>query len=215
MKRFISILGVVGLTFGAIASADAKTTAKPAKSTFYLHGSTTVGEVDLANNFAATYNRMDTAKPTDPTPKSLEFTTWTGNPSLWNDCAGSYLLPVWSGSVSGKIVGNIKVTLNTVAAPRDVTIQVWPDLMTQTCASNDLSDGDYPQPAAQATVTLPPGPGSTTVVLKNPKGFKATTALTMQLLPNGPVPGRVLYDSASFASSVQFSCIPSSGKSCT
>lgn len=132
---------------------------------------------------------------------------------MWNDCAGSFLLPVWSGALSGKVVGDMKVTLHTVSAPKEVTIQVWPDLMSQTCASNDLAEGDYPKPAAQATVSLPPGPGETEVVLKNVR-FDAAGSMMLQILPVGPLPGRVLYDSPDFASRIEFTCIPKSGKSC-
>jgi hypothetical protein len=213
MRRVSAMVLVLGLVFGAVTSAQAKKS-KPVKATLYLHGTETLGEVDLANNFGASYNKMSTAEPTGEAPKSLQFTTWTGDPAMWNDCAGSYLLPVWTAPVSGRVVGDIKVTLHTLSAPRAVTVQVWPDLMTQTCASNDVSQGDYPTPAAEATVDLPAGPGVSEVVLEK-VNFKAVAALTVMILPNGPVPGRVLYDSPDFASSLEFSCIPKSGKTCT
>jgi hypothetical protein len=214
MRRVISTLLVLGLVFGALASAHAAKKAKPQAVSFFFHGTETLGEVDLANNFAAAYNRMDATEPADATPKSLQFTTWTGEPTAWNDCAGSYLLPVWTGSLAGKITGDMKVTLNTISGPKAVNVQVWPDLTTQTCASNDLGEGQYPEPAAQATVDLAPGAGETEVVLKH-VNFTARAVLTLQILPVGPAPGRVLYDSPDFASRIEFKCTPLSGKSCT
>lgn len=215
MKRIVSIVAIAGLMFGAVSVAEAgKKKAKPVKTSLYFHGTEAVGEGDLANYFqGAGYMKMDSSKPASGAPKSRQFTTWTGDPQMWNDCAGSALLPVWQGSVSGRIVGDMKVTLNAVATPtKEVTVQVWPDLMSQTCASNDLGEGEYPVPAAEATATLNPA-GETVITLKK-VNFKAIAALTLQVLPHGPTPGRVLYDSAEFASGVSFSCIPARGKTC-
>jgi len=214
MKRVVSMLLILGMVFGAIASAEAKKKVKPVTATLYFHGNETVGEVDTANNFAVAYNKMDQTEPSGAAPKSKALTTWTGEPAMWNDCAGSYLLPVWTAPVSGRIVGDIKVTLHSLAAPGTVSIQVWPDVMTQACASNDVAEGDYAEPAAEATVDLPAGPGASEVVLKK-VNFKAFAALTVMVLPHGPVAARVLYDSPDYASSLTFSCIPKSGKTCT
>lgn len=213
MRRVISILLVSGLMFGAVASAEAAKKKKPVPVTFYFHGTETIGEIDLVNNFAVGYSKMDPTEPSEPAPRSRPFTTWTGDPQMWNDCAGSFLLPVWTGALSGKVVGDMKVTLHTLSAPKEVTIQVWPDLATQTCGSNDLGEGDYPVPAAEATATLPAGPGETEIVLKDVK-FQASSMLMLQILPHGPLPGRVLYDASDYSSRVEFSCIPKSGKSC-
>lgn len=215
MKRTLTLVLVLSLVLGAFASAEAKKKKrKPVTETLYLHGTETVGEIDLVNNFAAAYNRMDTTEPSETVPRSLQFTTWEGNPPLWNDCAGSYLLPVWTSPVVGKIVGDIKVTLHTVSGPKAVTVQVWPDLLTQTCASNDLSEGQYPEPAAEATMDLALGTGVTEFVMEDVK-FEAEAFLTMMILPQGAAPGRVLYDATDFASSLEFSCISKSGKPCT
>lgn len=216
MRRILSMLLIFGLMFGASATAEAKKKMgkKPVPVTFYLHGTETVGEIDLVNNFGVAYLKMDPSEPAEPAPRSRPFTTWTGDPQMWNDCAGSYLLPVWTGALSGRVVGNMKVTLHTLSAPKAVTIQVWPDVGGQMCASNDFGEGDYPAPAAEATVDLPPGPGESEIVLKNVK-FDAAGILMMQILPHGPAPGRVLYDSPDFSSRIEFTCIPKSGRSCT
>src|SRR5687767_9858420 len=110
MRRVISMCLVFGLMFGAIASAEAAKK-KPVPVTFYFHGTETVGEIDLANNFGTAYLKMDPTEPAEPAPRSRPFTTWVGDPQMWNDCAGHTLLPVWTGSLSGKVVGDIKVTL--------------------------------------------------------------------------------------------------------
>ena len=212
MRRVISMLLVFGLMFGAIASAEAAKK-KPIPVTFYLHGTETLGEVDLVNNVGTAYLKMDPTEPAEAAPRSRPFTTWVGDPQMWNDCAGSALLPVWTGALSGKVVGDIKVTLHTASAPKDVLVQIWPDLTTQTCASNDLAEGEYPKPAAEATVSLPPGPGESEVVIKNVK-FDAIGSMMLQITPVGPLPGRVLYDSPDFSSRIEFTCIPKSGKSC-
>jgi hypothetical protein len=213
MKRIVAIVAVFGLLFGAVTAAEAgKKKKKPVKSTLYFHGTETVGDVDAVNNFGVAYNKMDTKKPAGDVPKSRSFAIWAGQPQAWNDCAGNYLTPVWQGAVSGRVVGTMKVTLHTAAAPRPVHIQIWPDVMSMTCASNDLSEGEYPQPAAAATVTL--APGETTAVIKN-VNFKARGFMTLQVLPEGPNPGRILYDAPDFASRVQFTCIPAKGKTCT
>jgi len=215
MRRIVSMLLIFGLMFGAVASAEAKKkkSKKPVPLTYYFHGTETVGEIDLASNFGAGYLKMDSTEPTEPAPRSRPFTIWTGDPQMWNDCAGNYLMPVWTGPLSGKVVGDMKVTLHTLSAPKTVTIQVWPDLAAMACASNDLAEGDYPTPAAETTIDLPPGPGESEIVLKNVK-FDASSMLMLQVVPHGPVPGRVLYDSPDFASKIEFKCIPKSGKSC-
>ena len=211
MKRTLVLAMIACLVAGSVTTAEARK-AKPVKTTFYLHGTETVGEVDLASNFGVAYNKLDTTEPDGAAPKSITPPAWSGPP--WNDCAGSYILPVWSGSLVGRVVGDMKVTLHVAAAPRPITVQIWPDLMTQTCASNDVSQGQYPEPAAQATVTVPPGASAVEFVLED-LNFKALGALTMQIRPEGgPFPGRILYDAADFASSIEFSCIPAKGKSC-
>ena len=210
MKRIVAIVAVVGLIFGAVSVAEAgKKKKKPVKSTLYLHGTETVGDVDTVNNFGAAYNKMDTTKPGGDPPKSKQLTWWKGVP--FNDCAGSYLAPVWQGSVAGRVVGDVKVTLFAVGAPTDVIVQLWPDVMTQVCASNDLSTGEYPQPV-EASVAL--APGENTFVIED-VNLKARGFLTLQITGDGPAAGRVLYDTTDFASRVEFKCIPTKGKSCT
>lgn len=214
MRKKVAVTLLVGLVAAAVAVGPAHAGKKKTKPvTFYLHGTETVGEIDTANDFAVRYKPMSTTKPAEPAPRSVSWITWTGEPAMWNDCAGSFLLPVWSGSVSGRIVGDLKVELHTFSAPTSVEIQIWPDLLSQQCATNDVSTGEYPVPAAQETVEIAGGPATTEVVLKD-VDFKAASSITLQIRPHGPMPGRVLYDSPDYASSLTFTCIPASGRSC-
>ena len=210
MKRIVAIVAVVGLIFGAVSVAEAgKKKKKPVKSTLYFHGTETVGDVDTVNNFAVAYSKMDTTAPGGDPPKSKQLAWWKGVP--WNDCAGSYLAPVWQGEVAGRVVGDIKVTLFAAGAPTEVFVQIWPDVMTQTCASNDLGEGEYPE-AVEASTTL--APGENTIVIED-VNVKTRGFLTLQVTGGGPTAGRVLYDSEDYASQISFKCIPAKGKSCT
>lgn len=213
MKRSLVLIMCLGLIAGSVVSAQAGAK-KPQKVEFFLHGTEAVGEVDLANNFGVGYNKMDGTAPTDPTPKSITGLTWVGDPQMWNDCAGMYTLPNWTGLVSGQIKGDMTLTLHTIAGPRQLEVEIWPDIGTQTCASNDLAEGTYPEPAAMAVVDVPPGQGVLEVVFED-VNFKAFGSLLVQVTPVGPAAARILYDSADYPSSLQFSCIPAKGaKSC-
>lgn len=210
MKRTLVLFLALGLVFGAISTAEAKK-AKPVKTTLYLHGTEMLGEVDMANNFGVGYNKMDPTAPDGLAPKSWGISAWAGTP--WNDCAGMFILPVWTSPLVGRVKGDLKVSLYSVNGPSSVQIQIWPDVGSQTCATNDLAEGTYVEPAAQATVDLAVGAGLTEVVIED-VDFKALGSLMLQIRPTGPFPGRLLYDGADFASSIEFMCTPKSGKSC-
>ena len=209
MKRTVVLFLVLGLVFGAIATAEAK--AKPVTTTLYLHGTEMFGEIDRATQFGASYSKMDTTAPDGAAPKSWGISAWAGSP--WNDCAGMFILPVWTSPLVGTVKGDLKVSLYSVNGPRSVQIQIWPDMGTQTCASNDLGEGTYVEPAVQATIDLAPGAGLTEAVIED-VNFKALGSVMLQIRPSGPQPGRLLYDAADFASSIEFMCTPKSGKSC-
>ena len=209
MKRFIVLTMAFALLFGSVVSAQAGK--KPTTVKLFLHGTEMLGEIDMANNIGTAYNKMDATEPDGAAPKSWGVSVWGGTP--WNDCAGMALLPVWTSGVTGTIKGDIKVTLHSVNGPRAVEVQIWADIASQQCASNDTSTGTYPPPNASATVDLAPGLGVTEAVIKG-VNFKAHGILMLQIRPVGPNPGRILYDAADYASSLEFSCIPASGKSC-
>lgn len=212
MKRFLIVFLTLGLVVGSVATAEAgkKKKAKPIAYTYYFHGTEVVGEVDTINNLSAfTYSQMDATEPADPAPKSMQLIDYVVGPN--SNCAGNYLYPVWKGAAAGRIVGEMKVTFHTISAPRTVDVRVWPDISAQQCEGNDLAPGEYPAPAAEESVVLPAGPGVTEVVLK--VDFTAVGSFMVQITPPSgePLPGRVLYDSADYASGVEFTCIPAKG----
>ena len=213
MKKALALALTLGMIVGALAGVPAHAKkAKPKPVKLYLHGTEQLGELDLANNFAVGYNKMDSSKPDGAAPKSTNSFFWTEH---WNDCAGMYGVPAWQGQVAGTVVGDLKLTLHTVGGPQPIQVEVWPDVNAMACASNDLQDGSYPEPAAIAEVTVAPGANETEIVLKNKK-FKAFSSLLVQVTPMGhPAGPRLLYDGADFASSLEFKCVPAKGSSCT
>ena len=208
MKKTVITTILAALLVGAFAAAPAEAgKAKAKKVTFYLHGTETIGEIDLANNFGTGYLSMDAAEPEGAAPKSISGLLWKEH---WNDCAGMAGLPSWTGPVSGHIKGTMKLTLHTISRPAGgLEIEIWPDMTTQQCASNSVSEGSYPEPVAMETIQLAPGHAETVVTFKN-VNFKAVSSLLVQITPTGVPAGvgstRILYDSPDFASSFEFTC---------
>ena len=205
MKRTVVTTILAALLVGAFAAAPAEAgKAKPKKVKFYLHGTEPIGEVELINNFATGYFKMDTTKPADPAPKSVTGLWWKEN---FNDCAGMFGIPVWTGTVAGQIKGTMKLTLHTINRPAGaIEVEVWPDVTSQQCATNNLAEGSYPEPVASETVDLPPGHDETVVEFKN-VNFRATSSVIVQITPvGGPASTRILYDSPEFASTFEFTC---------
>ena len=209
MRRIFVLTALVGLLAANVVPAEAAK--KPVKAHLFLHGTEMFGELDMANNFAVGYNKMDTTEPDGAAPKSWGLSAWGGDP--FNDCAGMAVLPVWTSGFSGTVKGDIKVNLYSVNGPREVEVQIWADVASQTCASNDVSEGQYPPPNATVTVDLAPGVGLTEAVIED-VNFKVHGILMLQIRPVGPNPGRLLYDSPDYASSIELSCVPANGNSC-
>jgi hypothetical protein len=180
-----------------ISNASAKT-----PTTLYLHGRQPVGEAEMPDTWVdSNWMSMDSTKPADPAPKSMFVTNYVGGPNT--QCSGNGILPVWKGLVSGTATGTVTVTLNTVATPAaKLNVELYPD-GAGGCESSLGSTGYIP-PAAAQVVDVAPGPGVTTVTFKNVK-LKMIQSLVLQLSIISPSPAqvRVLYDSASFPSSVQ------------
>lgn len=227
MKK-ISVLmltAVVAASLGSGAAASAKPKAKPVSTTLYLHGTQPVGESESFSLVADTLLPMDANEPTGAEPKSKFITNYAAGPNT--ACAGNNLFPVWSGQVTGTVKGDMKFTFHTIGTPGPVEVRVWPDVGSSLCDSEATGANDYVEPAGAVTVDLPPGPGTVEAVMKN-VNFKAIGSIIVQVSPvvavDIPSPGgsvlnpfvsRILYDTPDFASSLQFSCIPARGKSCT
>lgn len=213
MKRIITVALLAGLIAGSLAAMPAhakkKKKAKPVATTLYMHGNLPFGELEFPDTINGVFMPMDKNEPGGGAPKSMGLTNYAGGPNT--QCAGNGLFPLWVGDLSGKIVGDIKVTMHTITGPASqVEVRVWPDISALAC--ND----SYPEPAGQVTVDLPAGHGETEAVIEGVK-FPAASRLMIQISPvlPGPTQGRILYDSADMATQISFGCIPSSGKSCT
>ncbi|MGH2818347.1 MAG: hypothetical protein ACRDJS_07815 [Actinomycetota bacterium] len=218
MKKLAASALIAGLVVASLAVDAGAARRRPVKTKLYLHGTTPVDEADYGA-LADAYPRMDSKKPAGE-PKSKQITNYLVGPN--DQCAGNNLFPVWIGEVSGTIVGKMKLTFTTVSTPGKLDVRVWPDVASLLCTSELAGTNDYPKPAAEVRVNLPPGGGTIAAVTKKVR-FRATQSLMVQITPAaGPAEGvldpffaRVVYDSPQFASSLQFKCIPARGKSCT
>lgn len=215
---FALIVGLIASSLAAPALAGKKKKAKPVASTLYFHGSQPVGEIEIPDIISGLYRTMDTSEPADPTPKSVALVAagaggvGTPNPN----CAGSPLFPVWVGEVDGRVVGDIKIALSAVGAPAPVDVRVWGSVPGPTACDSQGVEG-YVEPDAEVRVDLPAGAGEIEAVLKG-VDFTAYERLMVQFTPvlEGPTAARVLYDSSSFVSQIEFTCIPNKGaKACT
>jgi hypothetical protein len=217
-KPAATVLAAALVVASLAADAGAKKRARPVNTKLYLHGTSPVDEMDYGA-LGDAYPSMDPKKPAGP-PKSKQITNYVVGPN--ERCAGNNLFPVWIGDVSGTIVGKMKLTFTTASTPGQVDVRVWPDVASLLCDQETLGAHDYPKPAAEVRITLPPGGGTVKAITKKVR-FKATQSLMVQLTPAtapvggvlGPFVARVVYDSPEFASSLQFKCIPRKGKSCT
>lgn len=226
MKKLIAALAV-GVLMAAVAAPAiaAKKKAKPVTTTLYLHGPTRVGENDSMAIVNDVFLPMDKNEPTEAAPASRFIVNGVATPN--ETCAGNNLFPVWTGELSGRVSGDVKLTFSHVGTPGSVVVRIWPDVGSLLCNSSLSGSADYPEPAGEVTVALPPGTGTVEAVMKGVK-FSAVGSLMVQISPGvaaelpepvgglfGPFVSRVLYDSPDFPSALEFKCIPSSGRSCT
>ena len=226
MKRFLVLLVTVGLV-ASFQPAYAKKKAKPVATKLFLHGATVVGENDSFTLVNEAFLPMDKTEPAGAEPKSRWITNYLGGPNT--QCAGNNLFPVWSGALTGQIKGDVKLTLNTVGTPGDVVVRIWPDVGqgASFCDSETTGSTAYVEPAGEVVVSLPPGAGSVEAIMENVT-LTAVGSVIIQISPavavDLPSPGgsvlnpfmsRILYDTANFASVLEFRCVPASGASCT
>ncbi len=193
---------LLGATVGPVA-------AKAAPATLYLHGRGPATEAYINETWVdSNYMHMDTTEPTAAGPSSMFVTNYFRGPNT--DCDGNGLLPFWRGDLAGKFKGDIKVTLHTVATPAvKMTVSIYPD-PTGSCASDGsnpaLPAAEAPQPIATDVVDVAPGQAVTEILFENVK-LKAAATLGLQLsIPTLSTPGqvRILFDSADYASSIEF-----------
>ena len=215
MKKALIGLVALGLVGGLIAApASAKKKAKPVATTLFMHGPTTVGEVDggvwAADGFGPTPFTLDGVEPTDPIPDSMGL----ANPALNDQCTGLPLgFPSFVGNLTGTIKGDAKIIANFVSAPGTVTARIWADVPVFTC--NDA----YIEPASEVDVELPSGQGEVEIVFPD-LNLKVGSFINIEILAYGGTEykgqlGRLLYDSPSAPSRIEFNCVPAGkAKSC-
>lgn len=205
-RKIITVCLTAGLVAGMLVlPAEAKKKkAKPVASTLFLEGTSTVGEEDQ-NLTTGAYLKLQNAEGSGE--KSMGLFNAVATPNT--NCGGNSLMPVFVGPVSGQIVGDMKVSFNAMGTPGNVEIRVWPDLAAQAC--NEA----YVEPAASVEVALPAGEGLVEAVLED-VNFAPSSVMMLQITPVLAAPGnynRVFYGTAD--SKIEFTCIPSSGKTCT
>lgn len=224
MKKLLVLTVLAGLLLAPL-SASAGKKAKPVPTKLFFHGDTVIGENDSIAVVNDVFLSMDSTEPSGAEPKSKQIVNGIVTPNT--QCAGNNLFPVWSGPLAGTVKGDVKVTFSAVGTPGPVSVRIWPDVSSLLCTSAASGSADYPEPAGEVVVDLPPGEGTVEAVMKG-VNFKAIGSLMVQISPvvavDIPDPGgavltpfisRVLYDTPDFASSVEFSCIPAKGKTCT
>lgn len=214
MRKSLSVLFLILFAVGTLfAPAQAKKRPKPVLTTLYLHDDTPIGDgVQRAQYVAGEgYMPMDATEPSGSVPKSHFITNYAAGPN--DQCAGNSLFPVWQGKVSGAITGTMTFSFTTVSTPASIVVRVWPDVTESQC------DDSYPTPVAETRLELAGGEESHEVVFKG-VDFQAMGSLVVQISPvlpldgGNPFAGRVLYDATGYESALQFSCSPTTGKSC-
>jgi hypothetical protein len=204
-KRLIAVGLAAGLMAGMIAmpAEAAKKKKKPVPTTMFLDGTSQWGEEDQVAN--GTYLKL--AAAAGDGEKSMMVPNYVGGPNT--ECAGNSLMPVFVGGVSGRVVGDLKITFDAMSSPgSQVEIRVWPDLSSQAC--NEA----YVPPFGTATVDMPAGSGTVEATIEG-LDFTAAAGLMIQITPvigGAPSYGRVFYGTD--ASKIEFSCVPKSGATC-
>jgi hypothetical protein len=212
MRKLFVIGLLVGLVTASVAMPAHARGQKPVKTTLYLHGNYPVEDGFEVINFVSggTPMAMNPTEPAAGAPKSMAF-YGPGN----DQCVGNPFFPSWQGPLAGTITGDLKVIVNTVAAPSKVTARVWVDVPYGSCTSAAAGAEAFVPPVAEQIVDIPPGANEVEIVFKKLK-LKVMSSMVVELHATSPAAqGRVMFDSPEFLSRLEFSCTPSSGKACT
>lgn len=210
MRKVICTVAGFALILGALTAPALakKKKPKPVAMTFFLHGGLPIGEAEVNETWANdNWMGMSSEEPGAGQPKSIQVTNYLGGPNT--ACAGNGLLPVWVGGLTGKVVGDMKLTLNTAAIPdSQLTAVIYPD--------PSAGCDEESSPAGTQAVVVPAGGQGTTEVTFSDVQFDVVGRFIVQLHITTLTPGqvRVFYDSADAASQLTFSCIPATGNSC-
>ena len=215
MKRIGSVLLGLALVTGALAAPATAKKAGPVATTLYMHGHTPVGDgLEFVYGYQNSTNmQMDATEPATGAPKSMSFSLPVGN----EQCAGNDLFPSWSGTVTGKLASDVKMTAHFAAAPSTVTARIWLDVPFGSCTSATAGVADYREPNSTVEVSVPAGHNEVEIDFPGLKGKKVGSIMVVELHTNSAgSQGRVFYDSPEMATRIEFSCIPAKGSaSCT
>jgi len=214
MKRSMVLVVAFALIFSSLAAPATakKKKAKPVATTFFLHGNAPVGDlVELGSNVAeGTVMTMDATEPTQPVPSSMGYSPPWGNAQ----CVGNPLFPSWEGKLAGKVVGDVKFMANFAGPPGTAIARIWTDVPFSSCTSELAGVDAYVEPLAEVEVEVPAGQNEVEILFEN-INVKVAANMIVEIHNVQPTNlGRVLYDSPSFASRLEFDCIPASGKAC-
>jgi hypothetical protein len=210
MKRIATALAGLTVLAGLLASPATAAKPKPVETTLYMHGHMPVGDMlEFVNGVQNSTNmKMDVTEPAAGAPKSMSFSLPVGN----EQCAGNDLFPSWSGTVTGKLASDVKMTAHFAAAPSTVTARIWLDVPFGSCTSSTAGVSDFRDPVAEVDVEVPAGANEVVIDFPGLKGMKVGAIMVVELHTNSPTSqGRVLYDSADYPTRIEFSCIPAKG----
>jgi hypothetical protein len=207
-------LGLIAGLLSAPAAGQRRQRPKPVDTTLYLHGEDQFGEVGLLDQWLDNaLHHMGPEEPEGASSKSQFVTNYIVGPNT--RCDGNGLLgTVWRGELTGRVRGDVRLVLHTLATPSaNLRIGLFPD-GTGTCAA---MGEEGPEAAALEDVAIAPGQNETEVIFEG-VNFRAVRTLVLQIgsVPQSPGQVRIFYDSETHPSTLEFKCIPPRGKrSCT
>ena len=175
--------------------------------TFWFHGDAPVDEPSRIPGDP--YMGMDTVEPTGSEPSSKGVLNYVVGPNV--SCQGNNLLPTWEGFVEGTVVGDVTLTIPTIAGASTMRIDVFAD-GTGACNSDLSGSTGYTPPFISETVPVPPGAGEVTLTVSDIEQPVDFSLLIMLSAGDEASQTRVLYDSADFPARIEFSCLPAEGE---
>jgi len=205
-RRMIAVVLAMGLLAGAMTMpADAakkkkKKKPKPVATTVFMEGGASFGEQDQLGD--GTFLQLVAAEGSGE--KSMGMPNLVATPNM--NCAGNSLWPVFVGAISGRVLGDMKVSFPAFGQGGEVEVRVWPDIGAQSC--ND----SYVEPAGFVVVDMPTGEGLVEATIEG-LDFTAESLMMIQLTPVVQAPptyGRAFYGTAD--SKVEFECLPPKGE---
>lgn len=209
MKRtpvLLVALAVLSAGAGQGALAASSKAPKTLKKTYYLHGTSQLGNQDYGLA-GGEMMPMNATKPSGASDKT--FVTYGAVASPNPACAGSPFFANWTGSVSGKLKGTATVKFYAQSTGGTAKVQLFADVTESLC--NEA----YPGALGELEVALPasPTPQLVTATFPVSSRTKISSVLTLQIQAGaGPQVSAFTYDSTVSPASLTFTCVPKTGK---